>query len=475
MQYLRPELREINLYYVAFFLVLAAVIAPLWIVDYPGMVDYPNHLVRCYILAHYHENPVWQQRYALDLTPLPNLAMDLIVAPLARWIPLITSGKIFLTLAATLYVIGCSELGRAIAGRPNWLALFAAFTFYNSSLLYGFVNYIFGVGVFLCVLAFWLRARNRMSAWRFFLLCFLGVVAWLSHLSSFAFLGITCTTIALVDFHRDRSIRHGLLNLAWLVCPVLLMMSFLRGSGSVGRVEWSTITEKATYLMSPIRSYSNLVDGIVLVVLIAGALVIARNSRFHQPAFAVPVMFVLFLVTPKVLFTSSAADARYVLPAFVLLVVSVETQWGRPQKAAFAIILLAMGMRTAGIATAWVAIDQRSRQLLQIGSVLPADARVYVVQPASTDIPKQDRGFVHTIEFWTVSRGASLSSLFAISGQQPLVLRQPVCLGSDWTKCLVDYDYVWTNAPSPSIRQDLLSMATPAASWEGVTLWRLPR
>jgi hypothetical protein len=49
-------------YYAVLVVVLAVILIPIWIVDYPGMADYPNHLVRCYILAHYHENPLWQQR-----------------------------------------------------------------------------------------------------------------------------------------------------------------------------------------------------------------------------------------------------------------------------------------------------------------------------------------------------------------------------------------------------------------------------
>ena len=61
-----------RIYYIALLLVLVICLIPIWIVDYPGMTDYPNHLVRDYILAHYDESPLWQQRYSLDLTLLPN-------------------------------------------------------------------------------------------------------------------------------------------------------------------------------------------------------------------------------------------------------------------------------------------------------------------------------------------------------------------------------------------------------------------
>ena len=41
--------QELNIYYASLFMVLAVILVPLWLVTYPGMVDYPNHLARCYI------------------------------------------------------------------------------------------------------------------------------------------------------------------------------------------------------------------------------------------------------------------------------------------------------------------------------------------------------------------------------------------------------------------------------------------
>src|ERR1035438_9651640 len=171
----RASAAELKTYYAMLLIVFFVILVPIWMVDYPGMVDYPNHLARCYILAHYYDNPVFQQRYILDHSPIPNLAIDLIVTPLLRILPLIVAGKVFLSIAAALYVLGCSAVGRAVTGKPNWLALVCAFTFYNSQLLYGFVNYVFGIGVFLCVFAFWFRVRNAISPLRFFLLCLLSL------------------------------------------------------------------------------------------------------------------------------------------------------------------------------------------------------------------------------------------------------------------------------------------------------------
>jgi hypothetical protein len=59
---------------------------------------------------------------------------------------------------------------------------------------------------------------------------------------------------------------------------------------------------------------------------------------------------------------------------------------------------------------------------------------------------KADRGFFHIIQLWTVSRGADISSLFALPGQQPLVFRQAPCANREWA-CIASYDYIWTYDP----------------------------
>ena len=469
--------RELKTYYGMLLAVYLVLLVPIWIVKYPGMVDYPNHLARCYILAHYHDNPVFQQRYILDRSPLPNLAIDLIVTPLLRILPLLVAGKVFLSIAAALYVGGCSAVGRAVTGRPNWLALVCAFTFYNSDLLFGFVNYIFGAGVFLCVFAFWLRVRNAMTPLRFLLCSLLSIAAFVAHLSSVAILGVACCTIALLDFLRDRKISSLIVKLAWLVCPVLLMAGFMKSSGQIGTIGWGSPSEKLIGFLAPVRSYSVAMDVGAVLVLLVCAVAMLRGSKVYSAAVAGLVLFTLFLITPMVLFTSSAADARYVIPAYMLLILSIEPRWCRWQKAALALALAVMAIRMVSITADWLTISRRSEQVLAMGQVLPEGARIYALgyEPGTDMQAKLDRGFKNIIQLWTVSHGAEISTLFALPGAQPLVFRQPPCEGPDWEKCLAGYDYVWTYDLPASLRQTVLGIAAPVATWEKITLWRVNR
>jgi hypothetical protein len=473
----RASAAELRTYYAMLLIVFFVILIPIWMVKYPGMLDYPNHLTRCYILAHYYDNPVFQQRYVLDYSPLPNLAIDLIVTPLLRFLSLIVAGKVFLSIAAALYVLGCSEVGRAVTGKPNWLALVCAFTFYNSQLIWGFVNYIFGVGVFLCAFAFWLQVRNTISPLRFFLLCLLSLAAYLAHLSSLAILGIACCVIALLDYLRDRKARGLIVKLAWLACPLLIMEGFVKknSGGGVGSVSWGTPIDKLTNLLAPVRSYNVTLDLGIIFVLLLCAWAMLKGSKVHSVAVVGLLLFVLFLITPLVLFGLYPADVRYVIPAYMLLILSIEPRWGRLQKAALAVALIAMMIRMGSITANWHSVSRRSEQVLAMGQVLPEGARICVWHPPLDAMAKLDRSFIHVIEFWTISHDADISTFFATRGQQLLVRRQPPCDDPEWTKCLDSYDYVWTYDPPESLRQDIIRLATPAAMWEKVTLWRVNR
>ena len=88
-----------------FALLMMLVSVPLVSTVLPPLFDYPNHLARMHLLAE-----GGNAFYAVRWGPLPNLAQDLIVPPLARLMPLEIASKLFLAM-----IFG------AIAGGTIWL------------------------------------------------------------------------------------------------------------------------------------------------------------------------------------------------------------------------------------------------------------------------------------------------------------------------------------------------------------------
>jgi hypothetical protein len=125
------------------------------------LIDYPNHLARMHILSALPSSAQLQNYYAIVWQPLPNLAMDLTVPVLARWLPLAWAGKAFVAAIICLMSGGAAFLHRVLFGMWSAWPLLAFLFVYDHALLWGFVNYLFGIGVSLFALGAWIALRFR--------------------------------------------------------------------------------------------------------------------------------------------------------------------------------------------------------------------------------------------------------------------------------------------------------------------------
>lgn len=464
-------------YHVLLAVVAAAMIAPLLAFDYPGMIDYPSHLARCYIIAHFHAVPFWARYYRIEFGPIPNLAIEAITVPLMRLLHLapLVAGKIFLTLIALLYFAGCFAIG----GKSNWLAPLAALTFFNASLLWGFVNFMFGLSLAFLVFALWLRQRHRYGWGGFAGLCVLSLPVYLAHLGAIAILGLMCCAIAIPEWLEDHRFGKLILQLGWLGCPVaLLFFGFFQRNGKLGRMAWPPLKQKAIHALSLVRTYHMRLDAGMAVLAAAGAIVLVWRSRWRRDLATVGVVLLAFyVIMPGKLFTASNIDGRFVAPACVMLALSLRPKWTRRRSVAFAALLLLMLARVGVIAWSWSRINARSRQALAMGSSLPPGARVDVLQTPRTprDEFKRDIGLTRVVDLWAITRGSYESNIFAKAGQQPLIQRSDLatCYAHPGSGCLEHFDYVWTDWAPPPLAADLRARAQPVARWRGATLWRI--
>lgn len=80
-------------------LIPGALLAPIWTVRYPPIVDYPNHLASAFVLAHLKDPSFhFSGFYAADWNTSPYLAMDVILVGLQRFMPIEIAGRVLLSL-----------------------------------------------------------------------------------------------------------------------------------------------------------------------------------------------------------------------------------------------------------------------------------------------------------------------------------------------------------------------------------------
>ena len=139
-----------------FALALTLVSVPVFSTVLPPLVDYPNHLARMHLLT-----VGGDAFYAVRWAALPNIAEDLIVPPLARLVPVDIAAKLFLIMIFALTAGGAIWLNRVASGCWRFWPLLAFLFLYNRIFLWGFLNYLFGLGVALCGAASWLALEKK--------------------------------------------------------------------------------------------------------------------------------------------------------------------------------------------------------------------------------------------------------------------------------------------------------------------------
>jgi hypothetical protein len=460
-----------RLYWTVMAVVAAVEIAPLFLIEYLPLVDLPNHEARIKILAHYGSNPTMQKFYVVDWRPIPDLAFDLFAVPLVRLgLSPLEAGRLFLAVAALLYLLGGHLLAKAARGKRSWLGVILPLLFYNSMLFDGFINFVFGFGVFLVAYALWFRWRADLALRRLVAVSALLVVAFLCHLAAFGSLSIAIVVTLIVDRALGLTTRTAGARSLVAFLPALVLLAYsaeARGSGA--GMAWGSLTSNVRVLGGVFLSYDYRLDALWLgggVVMALAAVASSRSAAIEPTFAAVAVAFAfLFLLLPQSMITASNVNAR-VIPAFVAFSLCAVRLSLAPRLAAvLAVCIVVLGLsRVAVIAAQWRVISGRiAEQVQALDEALPRNASVYSVFPEDgPQIDKRERAYAHVASYATIDRNAHVSRTFAERSQQPLVSRideraalDRVGLYAINPATFRRYSYVWTYQPPSRVRDQL--------------------
>jgi hypothetical protein len=475
-----------------YFLVLAACAAsvclPIWLVRFPPLVDYPNSLARAYILYHSTEEH-FNRYYTVSLQPLPYLAMDAVVVPLQVLFDVELAGKIFLTAIVLLFTVGCHRLGYQIHGRPTWLAPCCSLFVTNSLFLWGWVNYIAGIGLYFITFAAWLRARRGWTPGSWAPVAVLTLACYLAHLSAFVFLGVSVVAVSVFDrFTAGRPNKSMMIGFSHLLIPTILYI-FIKKNDDIRGAEWGSVVSKLIHTFCLIIEYnivSSMICTLFLMVPIAVLAIRGRNLRVFWPTFTVGLAFgILFVVHPKSMLGASGVDVRYVPVAIILMVLSLSREiTKRAGGVALAIFLGTMAVRQADIWHAWVSMSRQTGAQLNLSGLIPEGSRVLPMadMPEGLGNDKYDRPFVHTSLYLVIYRRCLVPTLFAWRGLSVLTFKvQPEFSDSlpavtdqeKWQRLLEETDFVWGYQLNKSHTEFLMLRALKVGEQGGVALFQV--
>jgi hypothetical protein len=416
--------------WVVFVLLLALVAAPVFSTALPPLLDYPNHLARMHLLAEGGD-----RFYAVRWAPLPNLAEDLIVPPLARLMPLEMAGKLFLVAIFALIAGGVLYLNRVATGGSRLWPLAAFLLLYNRTFLWGFLNYLFGLGAALIGLGLWMALEGRRPWMRVLTAALAALICFFSHLAAF---GVFALAIFGVEVPRlTADLRAGrwpalgrratIMGLPFVI-PAILLFRWHRQTGASG-ISYAEFPRKLDLLFSVFDNYDRVFD-IASFALFVGFLIwlgwTGRLGLTSRLGGAAGLLFIAYLALPSRIYGGSGLDHRLPLAFFLLLIASSAPRFPSPRSAVMVGSAAAMllGLRLAVIERVWLTADRIYAVDLAGVDRLPRGARVAVAYPPgiihATAVPE-----VHLAAMAVVRRDAFVPTLFAFPDQQPLVLRLP--------------------------------------------------
>ena len=449
-------------------------IVPLWIVRYPPLLDYPNHLARVFILTHIN-NPNYQfsQYYTATFGFYPYLTMDVLLMCLMKVVSIFTSGRIILSLCV-LGVPAAAWFFVRQANRDNTsLACWGLLSGYNIFFLWGFVNWQFSMALVLLVAGLWIRYLKRATVFRWLASLLIVTVLYFTHLQGFGLAGLVVTAYAVLTVKGVRRIAFALAQGWALFLPGaalhLIMRIATRETNAAWAMNFHPLSDKWDRLYFFMQGYSPALDTVTLLALIACAFAAWwRNREFkwnHPWPAIVGGLFLLYWIFPGYGVNWAGDDADVRLLPFIFMLLPAVVCAGRRARWLALVACLLFCARSASVVRTFRAEQPELLGVARSFSMTPANARVLPVIESRDDEP-QMRPYAHFWAYGVIERGWFSTYLLTIKNVTTVQVKSNLARPEgfweldydnndpDWDKVADDYDFVWA-FHVPQYKEDL--------------------
>ena len=425
---------------------------PIWIVRFPPILDYPNHIASGFVLGHLHDARYqFGQEYGAKWGLNPYVAVDFVVTNLARVIPAAYAGKIVLSFGVlALPVAVWFFLRRANPGQDA-LAVWSLLLAHNIFFYYGFLGYFCSVSLLFFAVGFWLRWLERPTFVRWLTCCALLTLTYLTHVFGWLFAGLIIVVFSLT---RPR-LREWLASAALFVPTLIFYVIYSRAAQQQSGLEFRTASDKFEAFWTILHGFSPALDWISIAAfaaLIVGGTILNRKARWNWKWAAVALaMLAAYIALPLGYGDGWNIDIRALPVLFVLLLATVSigkrARWFAP------VALLLFAVRVTNTTVHFRADQPQLAGMAQAFAMTPMNARVLPIVEGNDEDPI-NMPYPHFWAYGVIERGWYSPYLFTLPGLLPLQVKLDIYdpdgfwnlsydAPPDWAQIREDYDYVW--------------------------------
>lgn len=451
-------IRHNRLATVGFLFFAAALLLPIWIVHFPPLLDYPNHLASSFVLGHLHDPSYdFSRYYAADWNFRPYITTDFVMDVLGRIMPPLVGGKLVLSLGALGVPLAAWFFLRQANPGQDSLAFWYLLAGHNIFFRYGFVGFYWSLALLFLTLGLWLRYLKEPSVSRWLVTCLALTATFFTHIMGFFFAGLIMGIYSLTRPRLREWIRSAALYAPGIIC--YFAASRVVEHQSDGGI-FRTFSDKLDTFWLILHGNSDLLDEISLAAVVALFILgWAWNREFKWQwrwvAVAIGV-FITFAALPVGYGDGYEIDIRALPVLFISLF--VIARFGRRGWWFVPLAILLFTARTYDLTKNFRAAQPELSGLAQSFTMTPPNARVLPMVAGYDEDPIL-QFYAHFWAYGVIERGWFSPYLFQIPGLLPLrITADTYTLDDfwdlsydekvDWAQVQDDYDYVWAyNVP----------------------------
>lgn len=413
----------------ALYVVLAAVaVYPVFTVAVPPLVDYPNHLARMHILANAADVPELRGNYVADWKLHPNMAMELIVPQLARFMSIYMAGKVFIAATLLLLLGGTMTLRKTLYGKVGLWPVVTFLLLYSHILFWGFLGYLFTAGLGLFAFSAWIGLRERGPLLRIAAFSTITIILYVSHLFGLLVYGLLVLGYELWRVRDFKIFSRDMVG-AWSVSGAQFVLPFalfaqwtIANSSPVPALtEYGPLRLRFIALISPVHMGIPAID-IPTAIFLALVFALCRSNK--SIGFAGEMKLPILLLTAAALalpqYLSSVWGTHFRIPTIIACVlvagVRIEPEAWRLARIVACAAIGMFCLRTAVVTLEWAEIDRKFEEFRKASAVMEPGKRMLVVEDSEDLLP--GKLALYGMQFWhlpalaVIERSAFLPYLF---------------------------------------------------------------
>lgn len=387
--------------------IFALALVPIIATPVLPLIDYYNHLARYFVLAHLKTSEFLAQHYAANWSLLPNIGMDILGTLLMRVAPPLLSGHLLAGVILFTIYSGVLALNYQLrkSARSLWLiAILLVPLLYSYIFVWGFANFLIGLGLSFWAAAWWIRARGRLIV-ALPVACLLAICIFLAHGLAFALYGLLLGGLELglligsVRPWAPQLLRAFIGLSAQAVVPALMFVSTTTAKSEQGLtnadesvrrlIEQNGLVERVAELaIYRLQTIVRVAEGptlwfdlLTFALTLAGLTALARMGRISLPKVIWPSLAIgaiLVVVTPPALFGVGYVADR--MPLFLALVALAglrpNLRGDRMERIWIALLIILVAARIGYIALDWQKYRRDMAEFQAVASEVPPHSLV---------------------------------------------------------------------------------------------------